>query len=196
MPIFNWKFSPFDTRVAPVTDEVRLDLFTPGSPGSITASILTPNACVVNGICAGSETCSNCPADCAGQGGGAGCCGNLTCEPGENPCRCAPDCGTQTAFELVCNDAIDNDFKNTDVVIVIGANDVVNPAAKTNPQSPLFGMPVLSVEEAKIVFVIKRSLGAGFAGVKNELFELANTRMIYADAKKACEELAKALKDS
>jgi H+-translocating NAD(P) transhydrogenase subunit beta len=93
-------------------------------------------------------------------------------------------------------DAIDNDFKNTDVVIVIGANDVVNPAAKTNPQSPLFGMPVLSVEDSKIVFVIKRSLGAGFAGVKNELFELENTRMIYADAKKACEELAKALKDS
>ncbi len=93
-------------------------------------------------------------------------------------------------------DAIDNDFKNTDVVLVIGANDVVNPAAKTNPQSPLFGMPVLSVDEARTVFVIKRSLGAGFAGVKNELFERANTRMIYADAKKACEELAKAIKES
>ena len=93
-------------------------------------------------------------------------------------------------------DAIDNDFRNTDVAVVIGANDVVNPAAKTNPQSPLYGMPVLSVEEAKICFVVKRSLGAGFAGVKNELFERDNTRMIYADAKKACEELAKALKDS
>jgi H+-translocating NAD(P) transhydrogenase subunit beta len=88
-------------------------------------------------------------------------------------------------------DAIDDDFKNTDVVIVIGANDVVNPAAKTNKDSPLYGMPVLSVNEARTVFVIKRSLGAGFAGVKNELFELDNTRMIYADAKKACEELTK-----
>ena len=91
-------------------------------------------------------------------------------------------------------DAIDADFKDTDVAIVIGANDVVNPAAKTNPQSPLFGMPVLSVNEARTAFVIKRSLGAGFAGVKNELFECDNTRMIYADAKKALEELIKALK--
>jgi len=96
-------------------------------------------------------------------------------------------------FEM---DAIDGDFKNTDAVIVIGANDVVNPAAKTNPQSPLYGMPVLSCEEARTVFVIKRSLGAGFAGVKNELFEYPNTRMIYMDAKKACEELAKAIKES
>ena len=93
-------------------------------------------------------------------------------------------------------DAIDSDFKNTDVAIVIGANDVVNPAAKTNPQSPLFGMPVLSVDEARAVFVIKRSLGAGFAGVKNELFERENTRMIYADGKKACEDLIKALKEA
>jgi NAD(P) transhydrogenase subunit beta len=93
-------------------------------------------------------------------------------------------------------DEINGDFPTTDVAIVIGANDVVNPAAKTNPQSPLYGMPVLSVDESKIVFVIKRSLGAGFAGVKNELFERDNTRMIYADAKKACEEIAKALKES
>ena len=93
-------------------------------------------------------------------------------------------------------DAIDSEFKNTDVAIVIGANDVVNPAAKTNPQSPLFGMPVLSVDEARAVFVIKRSLGAGFAGVKNELFERDNTRMIYADGKKACEDLIKALKET
>jgi NAD(P) transhydrogenase subunit beta len=96
-------------------------------------------------------------------------------------------------FEM---DAIDSDFKNTDVAIVIGANDVVNPAAKTNPQSPLYGMPVLSVDEARTVFVVKRSLGAGFAGVKNELFERENTRMIYADAKKALEDIAKALKDA
>ena len=93
-------------------------------------------------------------------------------------------------------DAIDADFRATDVVIVIGANDVVNPAAKTNKASPLYGMPVLSVDEARTVFVIKRSLGAGFAGVKNELFERDNTRMIYADARKACEDLAKAVKES
>jgi NAD(P) transhydrogenase subunit beta len=93
-------------------------------------------------------------------------------------------------------DAIDHEFRNTDVAIVIGANDVVNPAAKTNKQSPLYGMPVLSVDESRTVFVVKRSLGAGFAGVKNELFERDNTRMIYMDARKACEELAKALKES
>ena len=104
--LYNFRF---DANVAPVTDQVRLNIFRPGDPTSVTASTLTPNACVMDGICAGSETCSNCPADCAGQGGGAGCCGNLACEPGENPCRCAADCGTQTAFELVCNDAIDND---------------------------------------------------------------------------------------
>jgi NAD(P) transhydrogenase subunit beta len=93
-------------------------------------------------------------------------------------------------------DAIDSDFKNTDVAVVIGANDVVNPAAKTDTSSPLYGMPVLSVEEARTTFVIKRSLGAGFAGTKNTLFERPNTRMIYMDARKACEELVKALRDA
>ena len=96
-------------------------------------------------------------------------------------------------FEM---DAINNDFKNTDVAIVIGANDVVNPAAKDNKASPLYGMPVLNIEEARSVFVIKRSLGAGFAGVKNELFEKNNVRMLYADGRKACEDLLKALKES
>jgi NAD(P) transhydrogenase subunit beta len=93
-------------------------------------------------------------------------------------------------------DAINSDFKNTDVAIVIGANDVVNPAAKDNKSSPLYGMPVLNVEEARSVFVIKRSLGAGFAGVKNELFEKENVRMVYADGRKACEDLIKALKEA
>ncbi len=96
-------------------------------------------------------------------------------------------------FEM---DAINSDFKNTDVAIVIGANDVVNPAAKDNKSSPLYGMPVLNVEEARSVFVIKRSLGAGFAGVKNELFEKENVRMVYADGRKACEDLIKALKEA
>jgi NAD(P) transhydrogenase subunit beta len=92
-------------------------------------------------------------------------------------------------------DAIDADFKSTDVALVLGANDVVNPAAKTDRTSPLYGMPVLSVEDARTVFVIKRSLGAGFAGVKNTLFERDNTRMVYMDGRKACEEISKALRE-
>lgn len=91
--------------------------------------------------------------------------------------------------ELFEMDAINNDFQNTDIALVVGANDVVNPAAKEDKNSPLYGMPVLNVENARMVFVIKRSLGAGFAGVKNILFELDNTRMIYGDAKKVLEEL-------
>ncbi len=104
--LYNFRF---DINVAPVTDQVRLDLFVPGLFPSVTASTLTPNPCQADGVCAGSETCSNCPADCAGQGGGAGCCGNLTCEPGENPCRCAADCGISSPLEVACNDSIDND---------------------------------------------------------------------------------------
>jgi H+-translocating NAD(P) transhydrogenase subunit beta len=95
-------------------------------------------------------------------------------------------------FEM---DAIDAEFKTTDVALVIGANDVVNPAAKTDRTSPLFGMPVLSVEDARTVFVVKRSLGAGFAGVKNTLFERDHTRMIYMDARKACEEIVKVVRE-
>lgn len=91
--------------------------------------------------------------------------------------------------ELYEMDTINNDFQQTDVAIVIGANDVVNPDAKDDPSSPLFGMPVLNVEEARMVFVIKRSLSPGFAGVKNSLFERDNTRMIYGDAKKVVEEM-------
>ncbi len=95
-------------------------------------------------------------------------------------------------FEM---DQINDDFKNTDVVLVIGANDTVNPAAKTDKTSPLYGMPVLNVEEAKAVFTIKRSLGSGFAGVKNELFECPNNYMVYGDARKVVEEIIKALKE-
>ncbi|MCC6464595.1 MAG: NAD(P)(+) transhydrogenase (Re/Si-specific) subunit beta [Planctomycetes bacterium] len=96
-------------------------------------------------------------------------------------------------FEM---DQINDDFKNTDVVLVIGANDTVNPAAKTDKSSPLYGMPVLNVEEAKTVFTIKRSLGSGFAGVKNELFECANNYMVYGDARKVVEEIIKGLKEA
>ncbi len=89
-------------------------------------------------------------------------------------------------FEL---DQINGDFKNTDVAIVVGANDVCNPVANTDPQSPIAGMPVLSVWEARTVVVIKRSLSAGYSGIKNPLFEGENTLMLFDDAKKALEDL-------
>jgi len=98
--------------------------------------------------------------------------------------------------ELIEMDAINPEFRNTDAVIVLGANDVVNPAALTNPGSPIYGMPILEVFHARTVFVIKRSLGAGFAGIKNELFEKPNTTMIFGDAKKMVQELITALKSA
>ena len=93
-------------------------------------------------------------------------------------------------------DRINPEFRNTDVVLVIGANDVVNPAAQTSRESPIYGMPILEVHQARTVFVIKRSLGAGYAGVKNELFERDNTLMIYGDAKKVLQDLVSELKQA
>ncbi len=87
-------------------------------------------------------------------------------------------------------------FDQTDVVIVIGANDVVNPLAKTDPKSPIAGMPVLEVWRAKTVVVIKRSLSPGFAGIPNPLFAMDNTLMLFADAKKAVQEIVNALKET
>jgi NAD/NADP transhydrogenase beta subunit len=84
-------------------------------------------------------------------------------------------------------------FSQTDVVLVVGANDVVNPSAKTDPDSPIYGMPVLNVDEAATTIVVKRSLSPGFAGIDNPLFYEDRTLMYFADAKKALEETLAAL---
>ena len=97
--------------------------------------------------------------------------------------------------QLIEMDTINPEFKTTDAVLIVGANDVVNPAAEKDPKSPIAGMPVLEVWEAQSVMMIKRSLSPGFAGIKNELFEYPNNMMVFGDAKKVLQEIVGELKD-
>jgi NAD(P) transhydrogenase subunit beta len=92
-------------------------------------------------------------------------------------------------------DMINDDFARTDAVIVVGANDVVNPAAKKDPTSPIYGMPIFNVEQARSILVLKRSMNAGFSGVDNELFYLPTTMMVLGDAKKTLLGLISAMSE-
>ena len=98
-------------------------------------------------------------------------------------------------YDLIADlDEINAEFETADVALIIGANDVVNPVARTDKSSPIYGMPILNADKAKNVIVIKRGQGAGFSGIENALFYLDNTRMLYGDAQKAGAELIQAIK--
>ncbi len=97
--------------------------------------------------------------------------------------------------QLYDMDQINSEFSQADVALVIGANDVTNPAAKTDPSSPIYGMPILDVENARTVMVLKRSMNPGFAGVDNELYGRDNTMMIFGDAKETVTRIVSGLKD-
>jgi NAD(P) transhydrogenase subunit beta len=97
-------------------------------------------------------------------------------------------------YDIVCEmDEINPEFAETDVALVLGANDVTNPAAKTDPSCPIYGMPILDVEKAEHILVVKRSLSVGYAGLDNDIFYMDKTMMFFDDAKKACEAILKVL---
>ncbi len=98
--------------------------------------------------------------------------------------------------QLVEMDEINPDFKNTDMTLIVGANDVVNPAALSDKGSPIYGMPILEVHHSRMVIVIKRSLSPGYAGIKNELFDYDNTLMLFGDGKKAITGIVNELKEN
>ena len=91
---------------------------------------------------------------------------------------------------------INPEFERTDVALVIGANDVVNPAARTDKGSPIYGMPILNVDQAKQVIVLKRSMNPGFAGIENDLFYRDNTAMLFGDAKQSLSKLVQEIKQA
>jgi len=96
--------------------------------------------------------------------------------------------------KLLAMEDINDDFPNTDVALIIGANDVVNPAARHDKSSPIFGMPILNVDYAKTVVINKRSMNAGYAGIENELFFYPNSIMYFGDAKEAVNKLVQEIK--
>jgi NAD(P) transhydrogenase subunit beta len=97
--------------------------------------------------------------------------------------------------KLIEMEMINDDFQNTDVALVIGANDVVNPAARNDPHSPIYGMPILNVDKARTVIVSKRGMNKGYAGVENELFGYPNTLMLFGDAKATITKVSSELKE-
>ncbi len=96
--------------------------------------------------------------------------------------------------QLLEMDQVNGEFAQTDVVLVVGANDVVNPAARDDPASPIYGMPILDVDKARIIIVLKRSMGHGFAGIENALFHHEKTRMLFGDARQSLVQIGQALK--
>jgi proton-translocating NAD(P)+ transhydrogenase subunit beta len=97
--------------------------------------------------------------------------------------------------QLYDMDAINDQFERTDVALVVGANDVVNPAARSDRGSPIYGMPILNVDRAKSVIVLKRSMNPGFAGIENELFYKPQTAMVFGDARATLKDLVHAAKE-